>query len=42
MRAVAHGWQPDKTKAPPVEVAKEFVSADKQRERAKQLRKVPA
>ena len=28
MRAVAHGFKPDK-KAPPVSVAKEFVAADK-------------
>lgn len=29
MRAVAHGWRPTRTKAPPVSVAKEFVEADK-------------
>ncbi len=29
MRAVAHGWKPSRTKAPPVSVAKEFVEADK-------------
>lgn len=29
MRAVAHGWKPTRTKAPPVSVAKEFVEADK-------------
>ena len=29
MRAVAHGFKPDKTKAPPVSVAKEFTAADK-------------
>jgi hypothetical protein len=28
MRAVAHGWKPDK-KGPPVSVAKEFTTADK-------------
>ena len=28
MRAVAHGWKPRYVKAPPVEVAKEFVAAD--------------
>ena len=31
MAAVAHGWKPDKTKAPPVEVAKEFNAADEGR-----------
>lgn len=31
MRAVAHGWKPDKFKGPPVSVAKEFVAADKKR-----------
>jgi len=29
MRAVAHGWRPDKIKGPPKKVAKEFVRADK-------------
>jgi len=29
MRAVAHGWKPDRMKGPPVKVAKEFVAADK-------------
>lgn len=29
MRAVAHGWKPSRTDAPPVSVAKEFVEADK-------------
>lgn len=29
MRAVAHGWKPSGTKAPPVKVAKEFTAADK-------------
>jgi len=28
MAAVAHGWKPDKIKAPPVAVAKEFNEAD--------------
>lgn len=28
MRAVAHGWKPDRTKGPPQSVAKEFVKAD--------------
>jgi hypothetical protein len=29
MAAVAHGWKPSGTKAPPVSVAKEFNKADK-------------
>jgi len=29
MRAVAHGWKPDRMKGPPRKVAKEFVAADK-------------
>lgn len=29
MRAVAHGWKPDRFKGPPVSVAKDFVAADK-------------
>jgi hypothetical protein len=33
MRAVAHGFKPDKTKGPPVSVAKEFVKADKKKGR---------
>ena len=28
MRAVAHGWKPDRIKGPPVRVAKEFVKED--------------
>ena len=28
MRAVAHGWTPDKAPAPPVSVAKDFMRAD--------------
>ena len=28
MRAVAHGFQPDRVKAPPAKVAKEFEKAD--------------
>jgi hypothetical protein len=32
MRAVAHGWKPDRVDAPPVSVAKEFVEADKGRD----------
>lgn len=28
MAAVAHGWKPDKVKAPPVSVAREFNAAD--------------
>ena len=38
MAAVAHGWKPDKVKAPPVKVAKEFNKAD-QLSKAKALRK---
>lgn len=30
MRAVAHGFKPDRVDAPPVSVAKEFVAADKE------------
>jgi len=33
MRAVAHGWKPDKGKAPPIAVAKEFVKADQAKKR---------
>ena len=33
MKAVAHGWKPSKTQAPPVNVAKEFVAADKKGKR---------
>lgn len=29
MRAVEHGFKPDRVKAPPMKVAKEFVAADK-------------
>lgn len=29
MRAVAHGWHPDRIKGPPASVAKEFTEADK-------------
>ena len=31
MRAIAHGFKPDRVKAPPVSVAKEFVAADKRK-----------
>jgi hypothetical protein len=31
MRAVAHGWKPSGIKGPSVQVAKEFVAADKGR-----------
>lgn len=31
MRAVAHGWKPDRIKGPTQEVAREFVEADKRR-----------
>lgn len=36
MLAVAHGWKPDK-KGPSVEVAKEFVAADKAKKLAKAM-----
>jgi len=29
MAAVAHGWKPDKVKAPPVDIDKEFNEADR-------------
>jgi hypothetical protein len=32
MRAVAHGWKPDKVHVP-VKVAKEFVAADKKKKK---------
>ncbi len=38
MAAVAHGWTPDKAKAPPVSVAKEFNEADKRKAQVKLLR----
>lgn len=31
MRAVAHGWQPGRVKAPPLSVAREFVAADRKK-----------
>lgn len=31
MRAVDHGWVPDRIKGPPKSVAHEFVEADKQK-----------
>lgn len=34
MAAVAHGWKPDKVKAPPQAVAKEFNEADKLKQAA--------
>lgn len=42
MAAVAHGWKPDKGKAPPVSVAKEFNAADTGTERLKQGMRVRA
>ena len=33
MRAVAHGWKPTRTKAPPKKVAREFMLADQLRKR---------
>jgi hypothetical protein len=35
MRAVAHGFKPDRTKGPSKAVAKEFVAADKAKKRKK-------
>lgn len=31
MRAVAHGWKPDRVEAPPLKVAKEFAQADQEK-----------
>ncbi len=44
MAGVAHGWQPDRVKAPPVKVAREFNQADAQvrmraLDRRRQIRK---
>ncbi len=36
MAAVAHGWKPDKVKAPPVAVAEEFNAADQGKGKLKQ------
>ena len=33
MRAVTHGFKPDRVKAPPKEVAEEFVEADERKKR---------
>lgn len=33
MRAVAHGWKPDRFKGPPVKVAKEFAAADERKKK---------
>jgi hypothetical protein len=43
MAAVAHGWKPDRVKAPPLQVAREFNAADegrtlKRKEMVKALR----
>jgi len=35
MRAVAHGWKPDRTEGPSKKVAKEFVKADQKRKKGK-------
>lgn len=35
MRAVAHGWKPDRFRGPPVMVAKEFAAADKAKKAAR-------
>lgn len=34
MRAVAHGWKPDRIDTPPVDVAKEFAEADRRKNAA--------
>lgn len=39
MRAVAHGWKPDRFKGPSKRVAREFVSADKRAAQVKALRR---
>lgn len=39
MRAIAHGWKPDRLDGPPVAVAKEFVEADKRKKIAGALRR---
>lgn len=36
MRAVAHGWRPDRVKAPPQRVAREFAEADQRRRRRRE------
>lgn len=41
MRAVAHGWRPDRIDAPPVGVAKEFTEADKHKNAARLSHKGP-
>ncbi len=35
MRAVAHGWKPDRVKGPPRKVAKEFMRADMAKKKKK-------
>lgn len=35
MRAVAHGWKPDRTEGPSKAVAKEFVKADQAKKKGK-------
>jgi hypothetical protein len=37
MGAVAHGWKPDRVKAPPVAVAQEFNEADKGKHKRRAL-----
>ena len=39
MRAVAHGWHPDKFKGPSIKVAKEFSRADEAKKRKSKLDK---
>jgi hypothetical protein len=33
MRAVAHGWKPDRTEGPDKKTAKEFVAADRKQKK---------
>ena len=42
MRAVAHGWRPDRIKAPPVSVARDFVEADERKAMLAALRRKDA
>lgn len=42
MRAVAHGFKPDRVEGPPVSVAKEFVRADQRKKRRASIRKAIA
>ena len=39
MRAVAHGFKPDRVEGPPVSVAREFVRADQRKKRRGAIKK---